>query len=194
MRIRSHAVFERGGASLHTISGRGYVLFPKTESGSSTLYTIVLRSLLHFCGRFIHSFVSSRIWSYDLGDPRRKSSYPAHCPTDWGREERLVADPLRVQRRFIIGGATRREHSGKSYVKPPLSKGWAVIHHRKTGKSLTIRFESERVPYLTVWANCGGLKGDHDLAVEPISVHLDRLDKAMEMDQVSRVMVKSTVS
>jgi len=76
----------------------------------------------------------------------------------------------------------------KYYVRHPLAEGYARIAQQETGESLTVRFDPRLVPYLAVWANYGGWNGEHNLAMEPATGYLDRLDEAANTGRVLKVV------
>lgn len=62
------------------------------------------------------------------------------------------------------------------------------VRDAESGAILTFLLKDENVPYLGVWSNCGGWNDDHNLAVEPSTGYLDRLDEAAICGRAMRIL------
>ena len=74
----------------------------------------------------------------------------------------------------------------KYYFKSKVKEGWSKINHEKEGISITMRYPKEKVPYLGVWINEGGWGNQYNIALEPSTGAMDRIDmsKAWKMNSI----------
>ena len=66
----------------------------------------------------------------------------------------------------------------KYYFWGRLTEGWCGLRDERRGLEVRLAFPVERVPYLGVWLNEGGLAGQYNLALEPATGMMERLDLA----------------
>lgn len=61
----------------------------------------------------------------------------------------------------------------KFYYHGELPEGCASLYDPVSGDKLTLSFSPEQVPYLAIWANCGGYLNQYHVALEPATGFLD---------------------
>jgi hypothetical protein len=64
----------------------------------------------------------------------------------------------------------------KYYFLGRLPEGWCRLDNPETGLSVTLSFSPDRVPYLGMWFNQGGWAGQYNIAPEPCTAAMDRVD------------------
>ncbi len=64
----------------------------------------------------------------------------------------------------------------KYYFAGEATKGWCALRNPENGLLITLRFPKEDVPYLGMWLNEGGWAGQYNIAPEPCSAAMDRID------------------
>ena len=83
------------------------------------------------------------------------------------------------------GGAVLRldrmpPKNGRDYQKywfaEKVSEGWCVLHAPVSGVSVGMSWPKEKVPYLGMWLNQGGWEGQYNIAPEPATAAMDRID------------------
>jgi len=83
-------------------------------------------------------------------------------------------------REIRLDTVPRRNDHGyqKYYFAGRVSEGWCML--RDDAKKLTIglSYPAEKVPYLGMWLNEGGLAGQYNIAPEPATAGMDRIDFA----------------
>lgn len=78
-------------------------------------------------------------------------------------------------------------HAEKFYATNKLTEGWVTLNNPKIARCITFSFPPDKVPYLGLWINEGGWHGDYNVAPEPATGMLDRLDVADLWNSVSSV-------
>lgn len=63
----------------------------------------------------------------------------------------------------------------KFYVLNDLTEGWVALESQEIKESLRINFPLEKVPYLGIWKNEGGLLNQNNVALEPATGRYDDL-------------------
>ena len=101
-----------------------------------------------------------------LGGYGERYDFPVARRPD-GRGIRLDVVPRRNDRGYQ-----------KYYFAAKVTEGWCML--RDNAKKLTIglSFPAEKVPYLGMWLNEGGLAGQYNIAPEPATAGMDRVDFA----------------
>lgn len=79
----------------------------------------------------------------------------------------------------------------KYYVLGRMQEGWCALHDTKTGDVVALSYPVDKVPYLGMWVNEGGYWGQYNVAPEPCTGALDRVDTAKQWDQVGTIKAKS---
>jgi hypothetical protein len=71
-----------------------------------------------------------------------------------------------------------RNSSGyqKYYFADKVTEGWCSLRRPDNGVDVTLRFPPEEVPFLGMWLNEGGLAGQYNIAPEPATAAMDRID------------------
>jgi galactose mutarotase-like enzyme len=99
-----------------------------------------------------------------LGGYGRVLEFPFTCRED-GVELNLGAVPPKndsgYQKYWFIGKA---------------KEGWCLLHDAKKSLTVGLSFPVEKVPYLGVWLNEGGWEGQYNIAPEPATGAMDRID------------------
>jgi galactose mutarotase-like enzyme len=80
----------------------------------------------------------------------------------------------------------------KWYVREPLGEGTAALLRDEPGSSVSIAFDSDKIPYLGVWKNQGGLLGQNNIALEPATGLYDDLYAAAALNAVSCIKAGSS--
>lgn len=69
----------------------------------------------------------------------------------------------------------------KYYVNHDLATGSASVLLNKARLKYTLRFPTDHIPYLGIWINEGGYKGEYNCALEPSNGFADSLEIAKEL-------------
>ena len=64
----------------------------------------------------------------------------------------------------------------KYYFLGKVQEGWCRLDNPEANLSITISFSPDRVPYLGMWFNQGGWAGQYNIAPEPCTAAMDRID------------------
>lgn len=80
----------------------------------------------------------------------------------------------------------------KYYVCGKEKQGWSALRDIKTNESIVLSYPASKVPYLGIWVNEGGYANQYNVALEPCTGTLDRLDTAIQWNQVSSVKAYCT--
>jgi len=82
-----------------------------------------------------------------------------------------------------------RSESSKSckkfYALGKVKEGWCALHDKKNGDVIGLSYPISQVPYLGFWINEGGCCGQYNVALEPCTGALDRLDTAVQWNQAA---------
>lgn len=76
----------------------------------------------------------------------------------------------------------------KFYVNGELKKGEAGITLNKGKLLLTLNFPEEKIPYLGVWIDEGGFKGEYNCALEPTNGFYDSVELAKKYNKLEGIM------
>ena len=66
----------------------------------------------------------------------------------------------------------------KYYFLGKVKEGWCKVIDNKKGISITLNYPKEKVPYLGIWVNEGGWGDQYNIALEPATGAMDRVDVA----------------
>ena len=80
----------------------------------------------------------------------------------------------------------------KYWFAHKVTEGWCVIHDPKSTLSIGLSFPSEKVPWLGMWLNEGGYAGQYNIAPEPATAAMDRIDFAKMWGMGSVLAPKSS--
>jgi galactose mutarotase-like enzyme len=74
----------------------------------------------------------------------------------------------------------RRSETGyqKYYFAGKVTEGWCMLRDEAKKLTIGLSFPREKVPYLGMWLNEGGLAGQYNIAPEPATAGMDRIDFA----------------
>ena len=64
----------------------------------------------------------------------------------------------------------------KYWFSQKATEGWCLLHDPKSTLSIGMSFPAEKVPYLGMWLNEGGYAGQYNIAPEPATAAMDRID------------------
>lgn len=81
----------------------------------------------------------------------------------------------------------------KFYVKGPLNKGIASLTLNRGRILYTLVFPEQKVPYLGVWINEGGFKGEYNCALEPSTGLYDSLEITKEFNSIQPIQPGQTM-
>ena len=71
---------------------------------------------------------------------------------------------------------------------------WCALRDLVTGDTVGLSYPVNKLPYLGIWVNEGGYKDQYNIAPEPGTGALDRLDIAKQWNRVSVLKAKSEYS
>ncbi|SIS42329.1 aldose epimerase family protein [Salimicrobium flavidum] len=80
----------------------------------------------------------------------------------------------------------------KFYFTERLDKGNCAIVQKDIKRTLTYEFPEDQVPYLGVWKNRGGYRGEYNVALEPCTGVYDDVYIADKIDKVSKIPAAGT--
>jgi len=80
----------------------------------------------------------------------------------------------------------------KIYVEGLIRKGEAALTLNEGRLIYKLVFPEDKVPYLGVWLNEGGFKGEYNCALEPSSGYYDSLEVAQKLDGISPLAAGAT--
>jgi galactose mutarotase-like enzyme len=74
----------------------------------------------------------------------------------------------------------------KYWFAEKVTEGWCMVRDDKSALTIGMAFPREKVPYLGMWLNEGGYAGQYNIAPEPATAAMDRIDfaKSWGMDSV----------
>ncbi|MEG6586087.1 hypothetical protein [Dendrosporobacter sp. 1207_IL3150] len=81
-------------------------------------------------------------------------------------------------------GSRSLEKTKKFYAADKQAKGFAGITLNNNQLIYELLFPVDKVPYLGVWVNEGGFKGEYNCALEPATGYFDRLDTAYLLNSI----------
>jgi len=99
-----------------------------------------------------------------LGGYGKELSFPL-CSTEDGSELDLSVVPDKSETGYQ-----------KYYFKKPVSEGWCEIFNPDNHLTVRLSFPKEKVPYLGMWLNIMGWAGQYNIAPEPATAAMDRID------------------
>jgi galactose mutarotase-like enzyme len=79
----------------------------------------------------------------------------------------------------------------KYYVFNEIKEGWSSLYDIETKEIITLSYPIEKVPYLGIWVNEGGLLGQYNVALEPCTGIFDRLDIAQQWNKIKVIKAKN---
>jgi galactose mutarotase-like enzyme len=66
----------------------------------------------------------------------------------------------------------------KYWFAEKVTEGWCMLRDEKTSLTIGMAFPKEQVPWLGLWLNEGGYGGQYNIAPEPATAAMDRIDFA----------------
>ena len=93
----------------------------------------------------------------------------------WGE---TVSWPVHRGRDLRLVRSSDAGRFAKYYVKGRLPEGWCAVRFPSRGVAVRLQFPVDRVPYLGILPNEGGVDGLYELFLEPCTAPLDRPDLA----------------
>ena len=73
----------------------------------------------------------------------------------------------------------------KYWFEQKVTEGWCMLHDPARRLSIGMSFPPEQVPYLGMWLNEGGYAGQYNIAPEPATAAMDRIDFSKMWDRGS---------
>ena len=64
----------------------------------------------------------------------------------------------------------------KYWFEQKVTEGWCILHAEDRHLSIGMSFPPEQVPWLGMWLNEGGFAGQYNIAPEPATAAMDRID------------------
>lgn len=64
----------------------------------------------------------------------------------------------------------------KYWFEQKVTEGWCILHSEDQNLSIGMSFPPEQVPWLGMWLNEGGYAGQYNIAPEPATAAMDRID------------------
>jgi galactose mutarotase-like enzyme len=64
----------------------------------------------------------------------------------------------------------------KYYFEGKVREGWALLYNPRKELNIGLSFPKEEVPFLGMWLNEGGFDGQYNIAPEPATAAMDRID------------------
>jgi galactose mutarotase-like enzyme len=99
---------------------------------------------------------------------------------EYGKTHTFPVAELEDGTRLNLGVVPRKNDYGyqKYYFLGPATEGWCLLHDPARRLSIRLSFPVETVPYLGLWLNEGGWHGQYNIAPEPATAAMDRVDAA----------------
>jgi hypothetical protein len=66
----------------------------------------------------------------------------------------------------------------KYWFARKVTEGWCIMYHPRTGLGIGLTYPPDKVPWLGMWLNEGGYEGQYNIAPEPATAAMDRIDSA----------------
>jgi hypothetical protein len=99
-----------------------------------------------------------------LGEYGRRTGFPAALLPDGGSFDLGRMPPVNdfgYQKYFFAG---------------PVPEGWCLLYEPASSLAVGLSYPRETVPYLGMWLNEGGFAGQYNIAPEPATAAMDRID------------------
>jgi galactose mutarotase-like enzyme len=118
------------------------------------------------------------------------NAVPSQRLGGYGRMYRFPNAEVQVRGRFDLSRVP--EKGGADYQKywfvEKSSEGWCILHDPERMLNIGLAWPTGTVPYLGVWVNEGGWSDQYNVAPEPATAAMDRIDfsKAWGMNSVLR--------
>ena len=81
----------------------------------------------------------------------------------------------------------------KYYVKSDIMEGFCGYEYPSQGVRCSINYEADQLPYLGVWVNAGGYRGEYNCALEPTNGYYDSISKALELGKCKILSVGESI-
>lgn len=85
---------------------------------------------------------------------------------------------------FCHVGKVTEQKFEKFYINHKFNDGSCGIYYPNHDINFKIEFDAEKLPYLGVWIDEGGYKGDYNCAFEPSNGYYDKISTAMNNDKI----------
>jgi galactose mutarotase-like enzyme len=80
--------------------------------------------------------------------------------------------PVRLDRMPAMNGTGWQKY----WFAGPVTEGWCMLRHPEPALTVGMAWPKEKVPYLGMWLNEGGYAGQYNIAPEPATAAMDRID------------------
>ena len=114
------------------------------------------------------------------GMNRVVNAVPGPTLKDYGEELSFPTARPRGQPEIRLDRVPRRNSTGwqKYWFAGPVTEGWCMLHDPASTLTIGMAWPREKVPYLGMWLNEGGYAGQFNIAPEPATGAMDRIDFA----------------
>ena len=108
------------------------------------------------------------------------NAYPGKRLSQYGKVYDFPVARLEDGSEFNLSLVPEKNDDGyqKYYFLGKVTEGWCSLYDKAKKLNITMSFPKEKVPYLGVWLNEGGWAGQYNIAPEPATAAMDRIDFA----------------
>lgn len=108
------------------------------------------------------------------------NAYPGKRLSQYGKVYDFPVAQLEDGSEFNLSLVPEKNNDGyqKYYFLGKVADGWCSLYDKAKKLNITMSFPKEQVPYLGVWLNEGGWAGQYNIAPEPATAAMDRIDFA----------------
>jgi hypothetical protein len=112
------------------------------------------------------------------GMDRVVNAVPGPVLPAYGEELAFPAARPRGRGEVCLDRVPRKNATGwqKYWFASPVPEGWCMLHDPASVFTVGLAWPRERVPYLGMWLNEGGYAGQFNIAPEPATAAMDRID------------------
>jgi galactose mutarotase-like enzyme len=106
------------------------------------------------------------------------NSYPGERLGPYGERHVFPETMLPDGKTFRLDRVPRMNDSGyqKYFFAAPVTEGWCSLKYPRSGLKVHMEYPQETVKYLGMWLNEGGFAGQYNIAPEPSTAAMDRVD------------------
>ena len=112
------------------------------------------------------------------GMDRVVNSVPGPVLADYGEELSFPLARPRKGPEVRLDRVPKRNPTGwqKYWFRDPVTEGWCMLHDPHSTLTIGMAWPKEKVPYLGMWLNEGSWEGQYNIAPEPATAAMDRID------------------
>jgi galactose mutarotase-like enzyme len=106
------------------------------------------------------------------------NAVPGSVLADYGEELSFPLARPRRGRELRLDRVPKKNPTGwqKYWFRDRVPEGWCMMHDPRTTLTVGMAWPKERVPYLGMWLNEGGWENQYNIAPEPATAAMDRID------------------